>query len=67
MGKGGFIEKGGQESGRSSEEQGEHPFCLQPSGVRMREKHLSLFTAASPTPTKGLHKWEGLNKYLLSD
>ena len=30
-------------------------------------KHLTLFAAASLAPTMGAHKWESLNKYLLSD
>jgi len=53
VGKGGFIEKGGQKSGRSSEEQGEHPFHLQPSGVRMREKALDFVHCRIPHTYKG--------------
>ena len=30
-------------------------------------KHLTLFAATSLAPTMGAHKWESLNKYLLSD
>lgn len=53
MGKEDFIEKGGQESGRSSEEQGEHPFHLQAQCVRIREKALDFVRCRIPRTYNG--------------